>query len=132
MNIPLTCLLIAMVLPYVWAFASLPFRSRAFGKPDINEPRVQAERLTGAGARSIGAQANAWEALIVFAVANFAAFFAAVDPAGQWSMAAIIWVGARVGHGLFYIMGLAPLRVLAFAIGTGMSFWIMVMALSAY
>ncbi len=131
MTIPLTCLLLGMVLPYVWAFASLPFRSKQFGQPDINEPRVQAEHLTGAGARSVGAQANAWEALIVFGIANFSAFFAAVDPAGHWNTAAIIWVGARFGHGIFYIMGLAPLRVIAFAISVGMSFWIMVMALSA-
>ncbi|MFN3235691.1 MAG: MAPEG family protein [Pseudomonadales bacterium] len=126
----LVCLLIGMVLPYIWAASSLPFRSKQFGKPDINEPRVQAEQLSGAGARAVGAQANAWEALILFAVANLAAWMAGVEPVGNWGMAALIWAGARVGHGIFYIMGLAALRVLAFVIGTAMSFWIMVMALS--
>ena len=130
MTTQLICLLIGMILPYVWAASSLPFRSRQFGRPDINEPRTQAEQLTGAGARAVAAQANAWEALIIFLAANVAAFIAAVDPAGQWSLAVMIWAAARVGHGIFYIMGIAALRVLAFAIATGMAFWIMVMALS--
>ena len=124
----LTCLLIGMVLPYIWAFSSLPFRNRQFGKPDLNEPRVQADQLSGSGARAVGAQGNAWEALAIFVTANFAAFAVGVDPDGHWAIAAIAWAAARVGHGIFYIMGIAPLRVLSFLISTGMSFWIMSMA----
>jgi uncharacterized MAPEG superfamily protein len=131
MTTQLICLFIGMVLPFIWAFSSLPFRSQQFGKPDLNEPRVQAEQLTGGGARAVGAQGNAWEALAIFLVANFGAFAVGVDPAGQWAIASIVWAAARVGHGVFYIMGIAPLRVLSFLISTSMSFWIMAMALSA-
>ncbi len=131
MTTQLICLFIGMVLPYIWAFSSLPFRNGQFGTVDLNEPRVQADQLTGGGARVVGAQFNAWEALIVFSVANFAAFAMNVDPQGHWAIAAMIWAAARVGHGIFYIMGIAPLRVLAFLAGIGSSFWIMIMALTA-
>lgn len=131
MTTQLFCLFAGMLLPYVWAFSSLPFRSRQFGQPDLAEPRVQAEQLTGGGARAVGAQGNAWEALAIFLVANFSAYAVQVDPEGHWAIAAIVWTAARVGHGIFYIMGIAPLRVLSFLISTGMSFWIMVMALQA-
>ena len=130
MTIQLWCLLIGAVLPYIWAGSSLPFRSKQFGKPDLREPRVQADKLEGAGARAVGAQMNAWEALAVFTVANLAAFMAGVDPSGNWSLAAMIWVVARVLHGGFYIADMAPARVLAFLVGIAMSIWITVMALN--
>ncbi len=131
MTIPLWCLLVGAVLPYIWAGASLPFRSSQFGSPDLKEPRVQGDQLTGGGARAVGAQMNAWEALIVFSAATLAATTAGVDPEGNWSLAAMIWVAARAGHGCFYIADIAPLRVLAFATGLGMSMWIFVMAVNA-
>jgi uncharacterized MAPEG superfamily protein len=118
-----------MVLPYIWAFSSLPFRMRQFGKPDLDSPRVQAGQLVGGGARVVGAQANAWEALILFAAANLGALLGGVEPAGSWALATMIWAAARVGHGAFYLMGIAPMRILAFAISAGMSFWIIAMGL---
>jgi uncharacterized MAPEG superfamily protein len=131
MTTQLTCLLIGMVLPYIWAFSSWPFRSQQFGQIDINLPRHQANQLLAGGARAVGAQANAWEALILFSAANIGAFLAGVDSTGDWALAAIVWRAARVGHGAFYLLGIAPMRVLAFAISAGMSFWIMAMGLMA-
>ena len=131
MTIQLVCLLIGALLPYMWAGSTFPFRLRQFGVFDLSEPRVQAEQLVDRGARVWGSQQNAWEALIVFSVANAAAFAVGVDPGGNWAVAAPIWVAARVLHGVFYIAGLAPLRVLAFGVGMGMSIWIFVMGLSA-
>lgn len=131
MTTQLVCLLIGMILPYIWAFSSLPFRISQFGKPDLDQPRFQADQLVGVGARVVGAQANAWEALILFSAGNLGAILAGVDPAGHWALAAMIWAAARVGHGIFYVMGIAPMRILSFAIGTGMSFWIMAMGLMA-
>ncbi len=129
MTIQLWCLLGGMILPYIWAGASIPFRVKQFGQPDLNEPRVQGENLEGPGARAVGAQANAWENLIVFATANLAAFMAGADPEGNWSLAAMIWFGARACHGISYIAGIAPLRILCFVTGLGMSIWIFTMAL---
>ena len=131
MTIQLWCLLAGALLPYFLAGASIPFRSKQFGSPDLDEPRVQAEKLEGAGARAWGAQMNAWEALATFLVANFAAFVAGVDPAGYWSIAAMVWVLARIGHGVFYIAGITAGRVLCFATGVGMSLWIFIMGLLA-
>lgn len=131
MTTQLFCLLIGMILPYVWAFSSLPFRLSQFGKPDIDQPRVQADQLLGAGARVVGAQSNAWEALILFAAGNLGALLGGVEPAGYWALAAMIWAAARVGHGAFYLLGIAPMRILSFGISAGMSFWILTMGLMA-
>ena len=129
MTIQLWCLLTGLMLPYIWAGSSVPFRNRQFGVVDLKEPRVQAELLTDGGARAWGAQSNAWEALAVFTVANLAAFMSGVDPAGNWSIAAMVWAVARIGHGIFYIMDLPPLRVLCFATAFAMSGWIVGMAI---
>ena len=131
MTIQIVCLIAAVILPYVMAGASLPFRSRQFGSPDIDQPRVQGEKLIGAGARAWGAQANAWEALIVFGLANLTAMAVGVDPGGMWSIAAPVWVVARIGHGVFYIVGKSPLRVLCFVTALVMSLWIFGMSLVA-
>ncbi|MGI9325352.1 MAG: MAPEG family protein [Pseudomonadales bacterium] len=129
MTIQLWCLLIGAVLPYVWAGVSVPFRNKQFGFADIQQPRVQGEALVDQGARVWGAQANAWEAFIVFTAANFAAYASGIDPDGYWAIAALIWVGARLLHGVFYTLGLAPLRVAAFLTGLLMSLWIFGLAL---
>lgn len=129
MTTQLVCLLIGMVLPYIWAFSSLPFRLRQFGTVDLGQPRTQADQLIEAGARVVGSQANAWEALILFGAANIGGLLGGVDPVGNWALAAMIWAAARVGHGVFYMMGIASLRVLAFTISAAMSFWILTMGL---
>jgi len=129
MTTQLVCLLIGMLLPYIWAGASIPYRNRQFGKIELNEPRVQGDLLVAGGARVVGAQANAWEALILFTAANVGGLLVGLDPAGYWTLAAMIWAAARVGHGVFYLMDIAPLRILSFAIGTGMSLWIIAMGL---
>ena len=116
MTIQLWCILGGMILPYIWANSTLPFRAKQFGKPDLAEPRVQGEQLQGAGARAWGAQSNAWEALIVFSAANLMAFMAGVDPSGNWSLAAMIWLGARAMHGVMYVAGITSLRILAFPV----------------
>ena len=46
MTIPLWCLLGGVVLPYVWAGASVPFRNKQLGGLDIAQPRLQAAGLT--------------------------------------------------------------------------------------
>ena len=131
MTIILICWLVAAILPYVWAGASVPFRNAQFGRVELGQPRVQAEQLQDGGARAWGAQQNAWEALIVFSVANAAGFAAGLEPAGTWSTLACVWVAARIGHGIFYIADLAPLRVAAFVTGVVCSVWITALAIQA-
>ncbi len=124
----LVCWTVGIILPYLWAGASVPFRSRQFGGPDLQTPRVQGDRLTDGGARAVGAQANAWEGLIVFSAANAMAAWAGVDPSGTWSTLAIIWALARLGHGAFYITGVAVARVACFVVGLVSSLWIVSLA----
>jgi uncharacterized MAPEG superfamily protein len=131
MTIPLWCLLIGVVLPYVWAGVSVPFRSKQLGTVDLQQPRLQAAGLTDGGAGAWGAQMNQWEAVGVFTAATLAAFMTNVDPAGSWATASMIWVGSRALHGVFYVLGIAPLRVLCFVTSLAMSGWIFVMAIGA-
>ena len=131
MSIPLWCLLGGVLLPYIWAGVSVPFRTRQLGSVDLVQPRLQAAELTEGGAGAWGAQMNAWEALSVFMAANLAAFMQGVDPAGSWATASIIWLVVRVLHGVFYTLGIAVARVACFVGGIAMSVWIFVMAATA-
>ena len=131
MTIPLWCLLGGVVLPYVWAGVSVPFRNRELGGLDLEQPRLQAMALTGAGAGAWGAQMNQWEAVSVFSAATLAAYMQGVDAAGNWAIASIIWLVARTLHGAFYVAGIAVLRVASFVASTAMSVWIFIMAILA-
>ena len=130
MTIPLWCLLAGVILPYIWAGASVPFRLKEFGTIDLKTPRVQADKFTDTGVGAWGAQLNAWEALGVFSAANLVAFMAGVDPAASWATAAMLWVALRFFHGVFYIANIPPLRILCFTGGFGCSLYIFYLALS--
>lgn len=130
MTIPLWCLLGGVILPYVWAGVSIPFRAKQLGKVDLVQPRVQAGELADGGAGAWGAQMNQWEALTVFMAANLAAYMQGVDQAGYWATASMIWLAARALHGVFYVLGNALLRVACFVIGLAMSIWIFILAAS--
>lgn len=128
MTIPMWCMLAGLFFPYVWAGASLPLRLKQFDTIDLGSPREQGANLLDAGARVVGAQYNAWEALTVFALANLIAFMAGLDAEGNWTMAAILWVVFRLFHGVFYAANLRVLRIISFTGAFGMSLWIIAMA----
>ena len=128
MTIPMWSLLAGIFLPYIWAFVSLPFRLKQFGEVDFRYPRRQAEKLVDAGSSVVSAQFNAWEALTIFGVANLIAFMSGLDAIGYWSIAAMVWVIARVFHGVFYIVNIPVLRIICSSTGLGMSLWIVFMA----
>ena len=130
MTVQIICLLIGAVLPYLWFGVSLRYTKLEMGSIDLDAPRQQAARLTGVGARARDAQYNAWEAVILFGVANVAALVAGVEPTGHWALAAVLWVTARLLHGAFYLAGMALVRGLSFAIGLAMSLWIFGLALT--
>ena len=52
MTVPLWCLIIGAMLPYVWHFASMPFKNKQFGELDIALPRAQGMGLVDTGARA--------------------------------------------------------------------------------
>lgn len=90
---------------------------------------VNATRGANDGARGWGAPLNDWAILVVFAMANLAALAGGVDPAGDWSLAAPLWVAAALLHGLFSLAGLTPARLGALLVSLGMSGWIFAMAI---
>jgi len=129
MAIQVACLLIGALLPYLWFGVMVRHGKRELGSIEVEAPRSRAAKLTGPGARARDAQHNAWEAAIVFGLANCAALAAGVEPSGHWALAAPLWVAARLMHGAFYLAGMALLRGLSFAIGLAMSLWIFILAL---
>ena len=109
MTTPLWCLLPAVMLPYVWAGVSAPYRKQQLGVLDNKEPRKHIPKLTGKAARAYAAHLNAFEALAIFAPAVVTAHLAGADPV--WSARlAIAWVVARSAHGVAYIADTDKLR----------------------
>ncbi len=123
MTLPLWALIGAVLLPYIISGITAVYRTRQFGSVDVKHPRVQAAKLEGIGARAVGAQANAWEALAVFAPAVILAHVAGAD-AGKAAMAAGIFLAARVLHLIVYLANIAPVRTLCFVVGLGCSLWL--------
>ncbi|WP_110599076.1 MAPEG family protein [Salinicola lusitanus] len=116
MNLPLWCLLITALLPFWLAFWGSAVRRREFGQIDNHHPRQQYARIEGKGARLWAAQQNAWEALALFTAAIVAA---TTVGGGGWlvDVACIVFVLARIGHGLCYALDLSTLRSAIFIVG---------------
>jgi uncharacterized MAPEG superfamily protein len=127
---PFWCLLVAVLLPYVWTGVGGYYKKEQFGSIDAKHPRAQSAALEGAGARVNAAQLNSWEALPVFIAAVMVAHLAGAN-AGLSAAASILFVAARILHGVFYIKDLAPLRSLAFAVGLGACLWLFGLAARA-
>ena len=113
MTTPFWCVLIVLLLPLPLAFVGGYFRGKAFGTADNKNPRAQAAKLEGPGARAYAAQANAWEAAILFPAAVLTTHAAGLpaEAAAPW---AIAFVAFRVLHGIFYIQDIDKARSLAF------------------
>ncbi len=123
MTTPFWCLLVAVLLPYVWTGVGVYYKKQQFGTIDGNNPRVQAAALNDAGARANAAQLNSWEALPVFGAAVTVAHLAGAD-AGLSATASLVFVASRGLHGLFYIRDLALPRSFSFTVGLGACLWL--------
>jgi uncharacterized MAPEG superfamily protein len=101
MDTMLACLFVTILLPY----APRLFTFRAQMKMGFNnhEPRNQQAKLTGLGARALGAHNNSFEALLLFTAAVFIAHTTGVDPglAGRLSVA---FVTFRVAYIALYLL----------------------------
>ncbi len=115
MTVPFWCLFVGALLPYVWAFSRIPYL-KDLGGPDNKEPRAQSAKLTGKGGRAVAAQANAWEALGVFAPAVLVNHLAGAS-SGSATVLCIVWVVARFLHGLFYMNDFDKGRSAMFLVG---------------
>ena len=117
MTIPFWCLFVGILIPYGLTAARIPYLKEV-GGPDTKEPRAQAAKLTGKAGRTVAAQANAWEALAIFAPAVIVNHLAG-GPAGTATVLSLVWVAARILHGIFYISDIDKARSGVFVVGLG-------------
>ncbi|MCU0869938.1 MAG: MAPEG family protein [Burkholderiales bacterium] len=111
MTIAFWCVLVAGLLPIVWAGAA---KSR--GDFDNRDPRAWLAALDGWRARANAAQANSWEAFAPFAAAVLIAHAAGAAGARVDALA-VGFVLARVAYGLLYIADRPTLRTVAWTAG---------------
>jgi uncharacterized MAPEG superfamily protein len=115
MTVPFWCVFVAGLLPYVWVGVAARERGRQFGSTDNKLPRAQELALKGVGARAMGAHNNAFEALPFFAAAVIIAHLTGADK--DWSAdLALLFVAARIAHGILYLADLDILRSLSFGV----------------
>jgi uncharacterized MAPEG superfamily protein len=113
MTTPFWCVGAVLLLPLILAFVGGYYRGKSFGAADNRNPRAQAAKLEGPGARAYAAQANAWEAAILFS-ATVLTTHAAGLPAEEAAPWALAFVGFRILHGIFYIQDIDKARSLSF------------------
>ena len=105
------CILAAALLPYLWTMVAKTSGQRY----DNRDPRSWLARQDNPRVvRANAAQLNAFEAFAPFAASVLMAQFAGVDPA-RITLLALVFVGLRVLHGVFYLAGIAALRSLVWA-----------------
>lgn len=118
MSLLILVLFIGAVLPIALSWVSGYYRAQQFGSIDNKHPRTQSAGLEGTGARAVAAQKNAWEALAVFTAAVVAHTVKGGN-AEAASILAVVWLGARIAHAVFYLANLDVLRSLVFLLGLG-------------
>lgn len=113
MTTPFWCVLAVLLLPILLAFVGGFYRGQAFGTADNKNPRAQAAKLEGPGARAYAAQANAWEAATMFPAAVLTTHAAGLpaEAAAPWSIAFVVF---RVLHAAFYLADVDKARSAAF------------------
>lgn len=118
MTIPLYCLAIVAVLPYLCSWVAGYFRYRQFGTIDNKNPRRQQAGMESAGARAQAAQANAWEALPFFTAGVVVSHLAGADPHRAATLCET-FVATRILHPVLYLADLDVLRSIVFVGGLG-------------
>ena len=99
MTVAFWCVFVALLLPYIFAVLS---RHGAAKQDYIADPRGFNEALSGWRRRAHFAQLNAFETFPGFAVAVVIAHLNAA-PQLRVDVTAVVFVGFRLLHGLFYL-----------------------------
>ncbi|MFB2758174.1 MAPEG family protein [Shewanella xiamenensis] len=122
MNTLLTCLFVAMLLPYLakgpvaWAMAKA-------GGYDNHHPRSQQAQLTGFGARALAGHQNAFESLLIFGLAVLTVIATGkVTPMAEWL--AIVHIVARFAYQILYLLNKGTLRSLSWFVAIFSAFGI--------
>ena len=113
MSIAYWCVLVAAVLPIVWAgaakFGAVRTHERAYSNA---RPREFLASLTGWPERAQWAQENSYEAFPPFAAAVIIAHVTGNAAQGTIDLLALLFILARVAYGLCYIFDRSTLRSL--------------------
>jgi len=122
----LSCLLLAMLLPY-FAKAPVALAMAKLGGYDNHHPRSQQARLEGFGARALAAHQNAFESLLIFGLAVLAVL-ATNSANGIAEGAAVLHILARLGYQFAYLFDKDKLRSSLWFVGIIASFTILAQA----
>ncbi|MGJ7904618.1 MAPEG family protein [Lysobacter sp. 1R34A] len=115
MTVAYWCLLIAALLPYLWAAVAKGSGERY----DNRDPRAWQTRQDNPRSNAAyAAHLNAFEAFAPFAAGVLGAQMTGVDT-GVIAGLSVAFIGCRVLHGVFYLTRQAPLRSLAWVAGFG-------------
>ncbi len=128
MTLAYWCVLIAAVLPYLSTGIA---KSSGYGPRANRSPREFLATREGFRKRAHFSQQNAFEAFAPFAAAVIIAHLnlAAQD---SLNLAAGVFIAARVGHMITYILDAALLRSLFWIIGFGAVIWIFLLAAQTF
>ena len=118
MTIALWCLLVAVLLPYVFTTIAKVLMVRATGHLDNHDPRAFLAQAEGAAKRAHNSQLNAFEALPGVVAGVLTATIVGVDQ-GTLDALAIAWVVLRILHGVCYITNRPTLRTLVWGCALG-------------
>jgi uncharacterized MAPEG superfamily protein len=128
MKLAVICLLITAILPILLTWAAAYFRNKDLGFIDNQNPRKQYLLLDGIGGRTVAAQKNTWEALVVYSAALIAVFITNV-PAEAIANACLIFMTSRLLFIGLYLINLDKLRSLAFISGYGSCLYMFYLAI---
>jgi uncharacterized MAPEG superfamily protein len=127
MRVPLVCLALVLLLPYLLASYGAWYRKKSLGVIDNDNPRAQAARLDAYGARIYASQQNSWEAATLFSASVLAAMFAGVRPSHVVT-ASVLFLVFRVLHPIAYLKGWSTLRSTVSTAGLACCAWLLVSA----
>lgn len=130
MKIPFVCLALILLIPYLLAAYGGYYRKKSFGAMDNSNPRAQASRLEGYGARIYASQQNAWEAATLFSASVLAAKVCGADANGM-AIASLAFLAFRIAHPIAYLRGWSQLRSTVSTAGLVCCTWLLVSAIVA-
>ena len=116
MDIIVKILFATAMIPLIINIIAAYFRNQQLGFIDNKNPRKQATKLTGIGARCYAAQQNSWEALALFSAAVLCAFLMGAS-AEQMLLPAQIFFASRIVYIACYLSNLGTLRSIVWIIG---------------
>ena len=124
MQLPRHTLLIAALLPYLW----VSLAKKTGERYNNRDPRDwQARQTNPRSNRAHAAHLNGFESFPAFVAGVLMAQLAGVTPA-TINLLAIVFVIARVLHGVFYVANVQALRSLVWLVGFASAIALIVMA----